>query len=295
MMKKFLIFPAAALAIIATSCSSDTPNSSSWGFKSLNIIAPEDGSQAYATSGSYQFTFNFDDAKMKVSVSDLKIGGNNVSFMSPEFSYKYFQFLNGEVYTSDMSDFNSVSGGNYQISDLSLRAYTNFGYPSAAFPGIVSSPSIPGVVSMKYKIDGIADVTTFAADSFYSGTTTSNTGAVMTLPQYRLVFNEDANGLTGKATMIIYNAQFDPKMPAIAMFALRNLDVEYTKDGFMVSGTDLGSTYWSDAEGEMENPAFSFDSFKMQTTPGNTSEARIEFVVGGGRFSASALVTNIPY
>lgn len=294
-MKKFLIISATALAILATSCSHDTPNSNSWGFRSLNIVAPADGSQAYATSAGYQFTFNLDDSKMKVAVTDMVIGGKNVSFISPEQNYKYYQFLNGEVYTSDINNFTSTSNGNYTISDMSLRAYTNFGYPSSAFPGIVSSPSIPGVVSMKYTIDGVADITTFAADSFYNGTTTSNTGAVMTLPQYRLVFTEDANGLTGKATMIIYNAQFDPKMPAIAMFALQNLDVEYTKDGFKVSGKDLGSTYWSAAEGQMENPAFAFDSFKMETTPGNTSEARIEFVVAGGRFSASAIVTNIPY
>lgn len=268
---KLLLSSFAAIALSLSSCNLDTDEEDNYmtgSYTCCNLVIPSNGN-AFATNGNYSMAFYFNSGTASLSSTNLNLGNGTMSFTTNNMptDTKYYEY-NGK--TLDVTYFSGgysnkegamVENVNGYLSSivnvLSTNDPENPAYPFTSRIAFVST----------YKVNDDFTVKTFMPDAIYTGTTNIQTAGSSELPfsndevKYRIVFSKDFN----KADVIFYNAKFASAMPVTINFVLQNLNVEYNKNGYIISGENLTPQLY-EASGLTPAPRYQITSFKFQNT-----------------------------
>ena len=284
---KTLLLGLIGLGFGLTSCNletNDEDNYVTWQFPVCNLVMPDNGT-AFATTCFYALPYYYNSNTIAVSTTELSLGYSTFNFSTNPMVLDSKNYSNGNV--------SSFSGGiaktgNVNISGLSgyiSDVYNNLtkeenGVFNVAFSGF--SPIV-----MNYRADYDYTVKTFSPDAVYTGVT--NVAEVSgTVPpfqneniKYRVLFNKELN----KATVYLYNAKFTtaPQAPVIH-FALRNLDVEYTKEGYKISGTEVVPQQYNGLDDKQQPiwkpmPNYTLDTFELINASSDLTACQIRFTL----------------
>ncbi|MDE7159842.1 MAG: hypothetical protein K2O24_03220 [Muribaculaceae bacterium] len=290
-MKKIYGFMAAAvLAAGLTGCGTgDDPVSlSNVSRTMLNHIAPINGVDDVVVSKG-EYYMQFDNVKKLVSVSSKSIRYDNTdhSFSTTSMTFKAGAYnvggYIGQVFRWQSAEGNVAATGSVPVTGFK-GLMTDVFYFNNMLDVPVLGPMLDTRLSrtvLSYNYNNLYKITTFYPDMMFSGETSTTASATAepfktSAPQYRVVIDWEKK----KASMVIYQAQFDPHMPAMTALLLQNLDVEWTRSGYTITGENVTA-------GSVENgsvtpvPGFPFTEIKMTTTSADMTEATVEYTVAG--------------
>lgn len=312
-MSKFhLLAVAASALLILPSCLKESHEETTQTYSTYNLVIPTDPSaQTTVSAAQYTIKVIVSDGRLSVATSDLRLGASDASFTTDEMSYTGVNTTLGAIST--------FSGGSASVSGMAINSLkgvisTLFFYPAytGELPGINFVPynRMGPVTVMQYKVGDLYTVKTIARDMTYNGSTSTCifVNGQETVPfssdkvLYRLVLSNDFK----KADLVMYNAKFSEKAPELSALILKDLDVEVSANGFLVSGKnvepqvpdgtdDKGNTVYT------EYNRFTFLDFSLQTTGEDLTGASVSYVVENpmgtgeyrGKFTGSYVITRL--
>ena len=285
---KIKIFTLACLGMMMgfTSCNLDNDDSDNYTqipYKMCSLVIPQNG-DSYPTTSSYYLTVYPYSGSVSLGVNNLIIDGNKVDFATSKMS------LTENAYSyEDSNSFMVVrkfSGGTYSQNMVQVNGLSGFASEIIYLPpsNMVANPLYPFTVNyplvVQYTLNNEYTVKTFSPDAIYNGTTTVTTRSTNESfsdenVAYR-VFMKDGYK---KADVVFYNGKFAQNMPAIN-FVVRDLDVVYTKTGYIVEKpADVAQIAPEMFEGGEYTPfpMYQFTRFLLNPTNDQLTEASIEY------------------
>lgn len=268
MIKKTLALALPALALLG-SCSLDNGKDEiSFTEAVNNLIIPDDDAAEVTVQakGTYNFVYDFAGYKMSITTNDLMINGKTGGMQTNAMDFQLLS--NGAARLMVFDDGTGAATGalgGMKVSDvegITSEEYFYYSTPVAIFPAFAMNV----MPLIQYEI-GDYTVKTFASNSYFVGTTdTSFTmgGQASTFKCeeaiYRVVFNDDLK----KANLVIYNIQFAAQMPKLAAVVLEDLNVEYSRDGYKITGSEV-EPKMLDGSTLVPYPDRIFNSFELKT------------------------------
>lgn len=302
-MKKILLLGIVASAAFAlTSCDKETVNSSTrtYTIPAYNLFNAKDGSgTAFVGIGNYKFTLKYPDATIETAVNEMALpDGGKITFATDPLKFNV-RFVKIDDKPYEELQYRSTT----PVADLKIENLTATVTQAAYAPGDVTVPGyerfLPGATKhfavMQYTCNSVWDVRSFWPDMTFMGkTSTSYPGMQSQFEndkiRYRIYMRRDvANKLTGKADVIIYNAQFVASMPEITV-VVKDLDVKFDDAGYTVSGADV-IPYMLEAGALVEAKKFKFNKFEFSAT-GDLTVAKASYTVADvfkGSFSGNSI------
>lgn len=310
-MKTFLKLAVAGAVLSGlVSCNQEYEDTRTFSFaiSAYNLITSSDDDDpvAFVGAGTYSFCTKYPDNTITVVSSAMSLPDGGVA----TFTTKPMQMGVKSVSIDDkddkkaeqitfsstdptqsgsrITDFDAIlTQGAFSPGSVEVPGYTR------AFPGkLVSHFPI-----LDYTLNESWRVRTFWSDmTFVGSTTTAYPG--MDEPytngkiRYRVVMKTgDANGLTGKADVIFYNAKFaaSDKAPEITV-VLKDLDLRFSKQGYTITGTDV-LPLMMDGGALVPAPSYVFNSFTF-IAGGNLTQCTASYKVAGvfdGRFQGMSI------
>lgn len=288
MMKKFaLLLSAATLALFAASCNDDKDHvTQTYSLQLLNLVSDDNANSpeaAVITPATYGVQLDFTDNAITISGSGVPLmNGASVSFGTPAMKYQAAQ---------GSFKFNLASiPNNTEVSNISGRLAQVASVPNGNSGSI--EYGVPMNLVMAYTTPGYT-VRTFPADAVYQGTTYISKGQEMNDPvtstAYRVVINQKEM----TATMYIYGAKFDPKMPEMNL-VLEGLKVSANSvASYMIKGENIVPKSIPE---NTPYDRFVFQNITFSTVNADLTGANIEFdipaVNGHGSFSGYYTLSN---
>lgn len=298
MIKKLLI-TAGVVATLCSACNKESANVYSEQIATYNYVARLDGTvEPVIKKGSYDYSFDLSSGKVVISTNSLEIAdGETTSFVTDPFQYFNstvlgfeggvpVNVLNG---TSQMpctaKNGMEITRLHFQLSPVfyvpPVISYTPDPTSTLPQPDLSYQGRAGDAPRMRYRLGSDYIVYTFWPDLYYKGTTQTS---VMGVPDsntstmdigYRIKFDIKKR----KATVVMYDVQFNPKMPKMDCLILPDLDVDFNNNGYVIETTNVNPLYIEGGK-IMENPAFPFTTFKF-TAETNMVEGNCEFTVAG--------------
>lgn len=292
-MNKKILFGAmiCAMGSTMTSCDLDSPESvSSVTFRPLNLVTSVSGdNEAFVTTGSYGITMS-SKGTLNVTGSKVSIPGKEVNFTTSDVKYQ-----SGVIQTTagsgEVTYFNGANGSGSGLDILSVSGVVSgltyyYNYPVPGFVNPSFQEVSPALV-MQYNIGNQYLVRTFPQNAYYRGQTrlqysvNDQGGFVFEKSpiSYRVQISDDYK----TATLFLYDCQFAETMPADKSpkcLVLRNLKVEYSGNGYSISGDNLVP---AQPEGGVlvDNKNFTFNNVRVYTTSTDLTKVNISYNVEG--------------
>lgn len=269
-MKSNLLLALGLLASVAfTSCSlNDGVQEQTLSSQMSQLIIPDDASKDVTCQRNCLFVMKMDlqTGIMDVSASDLTINGSkgNLSLPSVKYTYSYNSFAESYFFTNGTGNFANTT-------------------PVENVKGYLTSliPSFRGqyMLVMSYRTNG-ATVKTFSSTPLFSGTTTttypmSPDPAVNTDALYGIVFADDMK----TATVVIYNIQFAPGAPKLESVILKDVDVNFDRNGYKLVLADRTVPEVSEGGSTTPYENFPFTAFTLSTVNDELTEVKCEYEV----------------
>lgn len=285
MKTKALFLGIIGLGMAMSSCNLDNDNDSNYmtgTYDCCNLVIPADGGNASASAGSYNMAFYYMSGTMTAATSNLNLGFGTFGFTTNEMdSETRYYDVNGKTldvtsFSGGMANSNGISVQNlkgYLTSIVNLLNTNDPVNPAYKFIGRVP-------VVMSYTVNYDYTVKTFMPDAIYSGTTHIATAGSTEEPytnpdiRYRVIFDTDFK----KADIIFYDAKFSPMMPRSIYFVLQDLNVEFTKNGYKITGKDLIPDLY-EANGLTPAPNYPFTEFEFINTSDDLTTATCNYTV----------------
>lgn len=293
-----------AAAAMFTSCNTggDDGNYSSMGMGSCNLVIPSDASKEVSvqSDGNYTFKFYLDRGTAVITSTSINLGGDKVVLHTDELPYNTYLFGNN-IQSINVKANNAGMASNHPVTNLNCNLVNSFWWDDILATSISGIPSWEnlrtGVLELSYDVDGYT-VRTFGADRVYKGETMTQVDSSNGLSSYsttemlyRVVMNVDKK----KADVVLYRAKFSDQMPVtISAMVLKDLDLSFSRNGFIVSGTDVVPAV---AEGISTTPYpnFTFKTFNLYTVNLEMTNVIADFTVGNaytGYFEGTCNITN---
>lgn len=309
MKKTFILGSAGLLMFGLASCEKEKEATTSItiSLDAYNLVteSASQGGEPFVAKCRYYFGLEMPQNNITIGASSLLLPGGSTS----SFSTKPLPFTVSTVEVDgtgrEKISFaaQSASGSGQSIENLTGMLTQAVNFP----PFYNDEDYVPGYDWMypinslhyayvQYVLGGDRLVRTFWPDATYTGTTVTeypgmdaafNSNTI----QYRIILQEKDNALTGKADVVFYDAQFAPAAPAIKVILIKDLDVNFTNAGYVVSGIDKIPYIVEDGEWQ-EIPRFIFNAFEA-TVNGDLTDVQMNFKVAGvynGIFSGSCVV-----
>lgn len=307
-MNKFsLLTCVASLPLILASCNNgdDFKYTNTVNIPSYNLITSSSGTEEpFVGTATYGITVEYPIGTIVLNTSNLQLPkGVTGNFTTVPMNLVAKDFvIDGEQKESIY--FTSPDPTNKGTAITNLNAYvTQAVYWPVALPDGSQVPGYTWTVPtqtqhfafMQYNYGSDYYVRSFWPDLNYRGQTiTTYPGADTPYTtdgiQYRVVMQRKDGALTGKADMIFYNAKFSPMTPDLCV-VVKDLDVEFTNDGYTLSTTD-NVPYMVEA-GELQPvDRFTFNDIKASVS-GDLTGISINYTVASvfkGTFSGSCMV-----
>lgn len=295
-MKKSTILAIAAIPMLLASCKEEPVNVMSEKVTTYNYVARLDGSKdPVIKKGYYTLAFDFNEHNVTVSTDMVDLGNDeDTGFVTEKMEYTHVFFpigVDGEAYNvfHGGSLYACTASNGMEVKDLRYEFSSGFYTPPVINYTPDPSSSLPQpdlsykarsgfAPKMRYILGDEYIVYTFWPDLYYRGETktivmgaedseytTQDVG-------YRIKFDLNKK----KATVVLYNVQFNPNMPAMECLILPDLDVDFT-NGYSIEASNINPLYIEGGK-LMENPRFPFTTFKF-TAETNMVEGNCEFTV----------------
>lgn len=241
-------------------------------FRCANLVIPAD-EPTFATEANYTLQYF-------TTTGEISIGGVNVNLGSKTFNFTSAPMQSSTTYYDvdwsptplDVTTFNNgyANDGSMLVQNLNGFSSSIVNILSEVDPINNLFPFrayVPLVIS--YNVNYDYTIKTFMPDAIYKGMTVVNTIGSTDEPRnvdgirYRVVFDSEFK----KASIFFYEANFGSPMPANIKvnFLLKDLDVEFVKNGYRIYGTNVVPLLYANG-GWDENPAFPFPSFEFINT-----------------------------
>lgn len=281
---KTLILGLAGCGLALTSCNLDNDNEDNYtmgSYQCCNLVASDHG-EAFATKASYTLTFYYLNDKLSVTTNDLNLGYGNLGFSTGMMNCKTSLYnVNGA--TLDATTFSSGSAVGDGLSVQNVNGFITsmvniLGTNDPTNPDYKWTSRIPLVAN--YVVNNEYTVKTFMPDAIYSGTTNVFSQGSEAEPftndgiRYRIVFQENLK----KADLIFYNAKFAEKMPITINFILKDLDVTYNRNGYVISGKNI-EPLLNEGNDWTPAPSFPFKSFEFINTSSDLTTGTAQYTV----------------
>lgn len=281
-MKKLFLCGSIAVMAAFTSCNDDYSNSVTNAVGAVNLVDYSDGSTSIS-EGQYGYSLNWGSGYQKgtISVGNLVLNGNPVSFQTEESNYQTSGDFLQAYFTNVGSLQQNLTNAKFLLTPFNYLAYVN------NMGEVVSGVSGSDVMIAQYMI-GSTRVRTFQKITTFRGQTTTSyefQGQPYTnetdkiLYQLILSFDKETGKVSGK--IIMYNAKFShiKDEPLKTWITIDGLDVNYADGKLTVSGTEIVPTVPDGNNNETENDSFTFNSIVFETTSANLVEAQITYTV----------------
>lgn len=266
---KNLILGIAGFGLVFSSCNLDSENEDNYTsgtYKCANLVVNSAG-DAFASNATYSMMFYYLDGTLSATTGDLNLGGSsNVSFTTNAMPCETRLYdVNGTALDVTTFSGGTANAGGQQVTNLSgfLSSIVNWlSTNDPVNPAYKFVAQIP--VVMSYNVGNAYTVKTFMPDAIYTGTTRIATVGSPAEPftndgvRYRVIFSSDYK----KADVIFYNAKFAEAMPVTINFVLQNLDVEFNRNGYVISGKDLTPSLY-ESDGLTPAPNYQITSFEF--------------------------------
>lgn len=293
-MKKTILLPFAALALIASSCSDDNPND--WDKQTINmqtsgiaVVIPSATDQDPVFVPDYQLRYSKSIADGKVSVKSMTPlrlpDGNLFSFESPATD------VTGNQLTTIVEPlpFETPEG---QTVRLRSRVTSQYYYYDRA----TGKTMLTGPQSISLTILNIGTgytVKTIQPRSWFAGTTKTLVNGDNPYSNSEILYEVNLDVVNRKATVLMYNAKFAEAAPNIRVLRLRDLTLRTDRSsGYVIEGTGIVPEVEEGSQW-VPNQRFTFDSFTLVPTSDNLSRASINYRVAGiftGQCTASYII-----
>ncbi|MDE5868960.1 MAG: hypothetical protein K2H18_01905 [Muribaculaceae bacterium] len=297
-MKKSTILAIASICLLLTSCKDDPVNEVTERVVTYNYVAHLDGTQdPVIKKGYYSLKFDYINRDITISTDMVDLGNDeDTGFTTEKMPYTYVYYpigVDGESYQvyHGGSLYACTASNGMEVKDLRYEFSSNFYTPpfitynpdpSSALPQPdLSYKARTGFApKMRYVLGDEYIVYTFWTDLYYKGETKTEVMGVEGSQYsthdvgYRIKFDLTKK----KATVVMYNVQFNNDMPPMECLILPNLDVDFT-NGYKIEATNVNPLYIEGGK-LMENPRFPFTTFKF-TAENNMVEGNCEFTVAG--------------
>lgn len=295
-MKRFLL-PVMAGAMLLTACSKESDATQTFTYEVYNLATSIHPDETPAVSeGKYGMVYNISEGKVTVSTNYFLLPGNlNGSFLLNNIPFTSYTSATGQQIVLNADNPSMGGGSNVAITDFRCTVTNDYVVYPGAVPGVVGTTVFYSFPMMKYTVDGDYTVRTFLRDNTFLGSTTTSYPAENGFATfeneniyYRVVMDVKAR----KADVVLYKAKFAEAAPELTMI-LKNLDLEFTNSGYVVSGKNIIPNVVEGAA-TTPNPKYPFNTFTLQTSNDNMTSVRCEYKVAGvftGIFSGSTLRT----
>lgn len=268
------------------SCSPEGENIQTVNSPLNNLVVPSDptGEVTVEQDVSYNIKYDYGTGNATVSSDEMKIGDITGSLTTDEMSFRQTVYTAGIV--REFSGAGKLSNVSDPVTDFSGIESSLFFYYPVPVPGLLDVYHFNTAMLFKYTV-GDYTVKTFPRDMYYGGETVSRVGAGPNAGSsfsnkeaiYRIYF---ADGLK-KAIVVIYNAKFAEKMPTQKYIVLEDLDVTYTRSGFVIEGSDVIPKH-ADGSGLTANPRFIFNSFRFSSSGEYMAKGVCAYTVNGSMY-----------
>lgn len=288
-MKRNAILAASCLLVMMASCSSDDPvMQQSVGYNTVNLVMPlQEDAEAFVQNGSYTFVTESYSQTLNVATQGVTVNNRNYPFTSQSLSYSgmlpNISFNAPYIYTDNIR-FQGLNG--LVTTAVYTPAYLNIN--NSVLSGVAGISDFGVACLIQYEIPDVAMVKTIQREAYYAGNTDTTVSGGDPFSSKSAVFRVILDIEKQKATVVVYNAKFNSQMPSLT-FILRNLDIEYTHEGYNIKGENIipeevtGTPY----------PNFPFTKFDFKATGKALSDTEIDFTVAGrfhGHFTGTFLI-----
>lgn len=307
-MKKLLLLGIASMAAAGlVSCEKESENYSSAtiSVKAYNLFTPVVAGKGdpFISNSVYSFVLTMPQDVVSINAGAMAApGGNAVTFTTSQMPIdRSYPTVDNNMRETDAFNAANPSLSGADITNLK-GVLTTAIYAPQSYDDPTFLPDYTWILPassycfafMQYQYGTDWNVRTFWPDMTYRGNT------VTTYPQMPEPFNSDSieyrvvmkteNGLlTGKADVIMYNAQFAPQAPPLEVVLVKDLDLAFSDAGYTISGKDLIPYYLGDGGELLENKRFMFNSLEA-TVQGDLTNISISYQVAGmynGSFNGS--------
>lgn len=294
-MKKLIYCSIAAIAAMSlASCDNDEkhPATETFGESIATLLSPMNSSDT-ATAQMVQYTFenNFSTGRAKLGINGLEYEGVQYRFLGSDIPFTYTDYFNGRIETMSVAAIPDANGGPAATSvTAEIGALYNF-RPS----DLVQPLPVKRQYTISYNVGNLFTARTFDVNGTYFGQTMTHYIYNEQHKEFstdKPVYAVAMNLQNGTATVTIYNPVFAQEMPpsmANTMLLLEGLKINYTNDGFRISGTDIVPKV-REGVSFTPNPHFTFNEFLLQSSTKDLRAAQISFKVAG-RYNGQAGVT----
>lgn len=230
------------LCVGAVGCSSDPENTTTMSIRVSNYIVPDNLAEEVSVQHDCSYNLRLDNIKggITISTTDLNLNGSTVGFTSNEMSFVRYGYQGG--WSLDFAQGNAHLSNGMELSGLYGYVTSMVNYMSPVGDPFTNLTPNPMVVA-QYHV-GDFTVHTFSPNSYFTGKTTTDfqkpgdsgvTEFSTTDAVYRVNFAKDMK----TANVVIYNVKFAENAPALKAVILKNLPVELTREGYLISGKDI--------------------------------------------------------
>lgn len=300
-MKRFLL-PLAALALVITSCDTETKDSyTTFNFSEYNLISDlqDEGQPAQISSSIYTVMVNLSQGCVDVRTSDLVINNQKVAFETDTMAYSRYWLISQDATVqidnvtfsskanvgigAEVTDMNGwYTGGNYNVSSLYV-------------PEVQSTSSSMGYrLIMGYDLNERYHVQTFwplcyyVGNSYVSGQESYNTNNTV----YRVELNAEKN----TARVVIYYPEFTAENVDVPQaIVVEDIPVKFTNKLYYLESESpktrvLGAK--DDVTALVDTDKFNVTDFSFVLTSSDLTEATITYRIDGNRvtFNGTSVV-----
>lgn len=276
-MKKILMIGAVAATMLTTACDTENEIKENYVVHSYNLVTcDEPDFEPVLSLGTYgaQYSKMGMDIDLVFTVKDLDLGTQTVNFTTPTLSGDSRVAGGGLVYFANAENAGSVKG--MDVTDASFKLYQTMICPPEDLDDYPVTYPGNALIVANYKV-GKYHVRTYWNDMTFIGNTETKVGENGEPADNGNIYYRVIMKYGNKATVIMYNVQFNPNMPTLAYIIIKDLDLSFSNAGWTISGQDI--VPWMVLDNELtENANYKFDSFTMSAT-GDLTTANAEFVV----------------
>lgn len=293
-MNKTCIITALAAAALLASCGDekDPVATQTAQYVTYNLYTPlNDSETASVTPAVYTVKYDLINSEILVSADQLIWDNASHTLKSGPGRYTQSYYTDGGTAITFKGIDATVSANPPQETKLSGVITDRMYYTNAVAPGISGSwdyMNVP-IIALNWTVPGRFLVRTFNREAYAAGVTTTSFSMggqqqsyENSETMYRWVIDVDKK----TADVVIYKAKFAESMPAIAGIVLRGLKVEWTRDGYAISGAGIVPEI-IEGSSTTPNQSYTFDSFVLSTAGEQLTEFTADYKVAGrfeGRF-----------
>lgn len=283
-MKKTLKYAAIAalFATVMTGCKKDGESYSTFGVRSLTYVTDITDATAAPIIGESEFSFNFNyttsGATVGVSEFESESGKDDFTTSTMPFSGVNLE-MGGALYTANATDAGKTRNGetidkiSFTLSPMYLppRDLWNLQYNVAEGSNLprpdLTLNTIPNGLILNATLGNVTRLRTFWSDLTFVGKTNTSVGGNSTtaFESTDILYRVKMDIRNKKATVVMYNVQFNPHMPAMPVLILADLDLIFTSQGYIVEGQNKTPLYISGTT-LVEKPDYPFTSFILNST-----------------------------